>query len=710
LAEQEDPGLEMSATQEQTGRIHPGVAVAAATVGEAVHRLVRERLAAGTPPLDPFRGLHLDDADVERLLTRTPLDQFGDGTSAKHVPLTLPRRVESSPLGVAQRGLSLSDFEVAVLVLCLLPEIDGSYGPLIGFLHDDVTRKQPTVELALSLFAPDGPERLDSLHAFAAGSNLRAWQLIQMPQEEALIRQPLHLDRAFLWFLLGEPGLDTGLTDVAHVRASGQTAQAVVSPALEAMLTGEGAVPPVLMYGEDEQACLAMASAAARVARRPLLVIDGGRLAETEMPASTLQRCLREAVLKGFLPCVSGASAVLQHASSKAAACRQVLLDCPLPVVLTTESSAGEVPFGGRGVVPLVVSAPTAASRLERWREAAGAHEIVDDERTLLALAEATVLSDSAIDEVVAVAAATAQTSGEAPNIQHVQQAARGVLRQRASSLTLTTPRFCWDDIVLPPDRLHLLRHLCSRVRYRSHVRETWGMGHGSLPGVTALFAGEPGTGKSMAAEVIATDLGLDLCKIDLSQVVSKYIGETEKNLARIFAEAEGCGVVLVFDEADALFGKRSAVRDSHDRYANLEISYLLQRMERYRGLAVLTTNLRSNLDEAFTRRIGVSVSFPMPGAPDRLRIWQRALADAPCDAQLTLSDLAERLELAGGAIVNVAVAAAHLAAEDGGMIDGDRLVRAMRWELQKMGRLMDNDALDALTPLAASPNGRGGK
>ena len=250
------------------------------------------------------------------------------------------------------------------------------------------------------------------------------------------------------------------------------------------------------------------------------------------------------------------------------------------------------------------------------------------------------------IEEVATVAEATALADGVEATGGHIQRAARSALRQRAPSLSVNAPRFTWDDIVLPADRLLVLRHLCSRVRYRSQVQQTWGLGRGIMPGVTALFAGLPGTGKSMAAEVIASDLGVDLCKIDLAQVVSKYIGETEKNLAKIFNEAEQCGVVLIFDEADALFGKRSDVKDSHDRYANIETSYLLQRMERYRGLAVLTTNLRANLDDAFTRRIGVAIDFPMPGAADRLRLWQRALAGAPLDEGLNLQELAERLEI----------------------------------------------------------------
>jgi len=218
----------------------------------------------------------------------------------------------------------------------------------------------------------------------------------------------------------------------------------------------------------------------------------------------------------------------------------------------------------------------------------------------------------------------------------------------------------------------------------------------GSLLGVTALFAGEPGTGKSMAAEVVAAELGL--CRIDLSQVVDKYIGETEKNLGRLFDDAEASGAVLVFDEADAIFAKRGAVQDSHDRYANLQTGYLLARLERYRGLAILTTNLRANMDEAFTRRITVQVEFPLPDAADRLRLWRSVLEGSACQG-LDLAALAELAALPGGAIMNAALTAAHLAAEEGGPIDGPRLLRALRGEFRKMGQLFDDRITLALAP-----------
>jgi len=264
--------------------------------------------------------------------------------------------------------------------------------------------------------------------------------------------------------------------------------------------------------------------------------------------------------------------------------------------------------------------------------------------------------------------------------------------RKLASLAQKITPRYRWEDIVLPEDRLQQLREICNSVKYRSLVYEVWGFGRKLAlgKGVNVLFAGPSGTGKTMAADIMAADLGLDLYKIDLSTVVSKYIGETEKNLARIFAEAETSNAILFFDEADALFGKRSEVRDAHDRYANIEISYLLQKMEEYEGVVILATNLRKNMDDAFVRRMHFTVDFPFPSERDRRRIWGQIWPDGtPQSPDLDSDFLARRFELAGGNIRNIALAASFLAADDGGAVSMEHLIRATRREYQKMGKVI---------------------
>jgi SpoVK/Ycf46/Vps4 family AAA+-type ATPase len=249
-------------------------------------------------------------------------------------------------------------------------------------------------------------------------------------------------------------------------------------------------------------------------------------------------------------------------------------------------------------------------------------------------------------------------------------------------------PSADWAELVLPPERLDALHQLAAQVRRRSVVYDDWGFGkRGSRGlGISALFAGPSGTGKTMAAEVIARELRLDLYRIDLSAVVSKYIGETEKNLRRVFDAAERGGAVLLFDEADALFGKRTEVQDSHDRFANIEVSYLLQRMEAYAGLAILTTNMRAALDDAFVRRLRFVVEFPFPDAPQRAEIWRRVFPAGVPLAELNFDALA-RMDIAGGNIRNVALGAAFLAADAEEPVGPTHLIAAARTEYAKLDR-----------------------
>jgi SpoVK/Ycf46/Vps4 family AAA+-type ATPase len=247
-----------------------------------------------------------------------------------------------------------------------------------------------------------------------------------------------------------------------------------------------------------------------------------------------------------------------------------------------------------------------------------------------------------------------------------------------------------WQDLVLPDGELATLRQVAAQGRHRALVQEEWGFGAtgGRGLGISALFEGESGTGKTLAAEVIAGDLGLDLYRVDLSQVVSKYIGETEKNLRRVFDAAEGGGAVVLFDEADAIFGRRSEVRDSHDRYANIEVGYLLQRMEAFQGIAILTTNFKSAIDPAFVRRLRFVVRFPFPDERMRERMWQQVFPTQAPVSGLDTAALA-RLSVTGGNIRNIALHAAFLAAADGGLATMAHVLAAARGEYQKLGRTL---------------------
>jgi SpoVK/Ycf46/Vps4 family AAA+-type ATPase len=336
-----------------------------------------------------------------------------------------------------------------------------------------------------------------------------------------------------------------------------------------------------------------------------------------------------------------------------------------------------------RAAVRLDVRRPSAAEQRELWRDSLGtrAEQLNGQVDVLVGQFN---FSAQEIASVVREAAADGSWEFE---IDELWDMCRGQARPRLDDLAQRiTSTAAWDDLVLPPRQLDTLREIAVHVRRRATVQEVWGFSAKSArgQGISALFAGTSGTGKTMAAEVLSGELQLDLYRIDLSAVVSKYIGETEKNLRRVFDAAESGSAILLFDEADALFGKRSEVKDSHDRYANIEVSYLLQRMEAYRGLAILTTNLKSALDSAFMRRIRFAVDFPFPDTAQRTEIWRRVFPAATPTRELDVTRLA-RLNVAGGNIHNIALHAAYRAADSGEPVRMEHLLWAARAEYAKL-------------------------
>jgi hypothetical protein len=613
-------------------------------------------------------------------------------------------------------------FDADVLLLVLAPELDLRYERLYAYLQDDVTQRRPSVDLALNVICGSVDEKLAHRASFAPDAPLFRHRLVWMHADPVgghalFLRQVLKLDDQIANLLLGLRVRDHRLAPLCVV--PGIAADPVEAPADASLhriataarnaLARQRAFPLHLRGGTVLVRRRAAESLARRLGRG-LLHLDLTQPSQVQRD-DLLRLAVREAWLQDQLLYLDGLDPTVDGRPW------DVLLESlgrlPLPVLVAGPNEWRPPSTRGLGMVGLDLGIPDVAVRRVHWADrttcVGAAIEPADIDR----LAETFPLDVDQIADAVAVAehrAAPRATADATARVTFADLAATGREQARHDLGNLATriePAHTWDQLVLPPDSIAQLRELCSRVRHQRQVLHRWGFetrltyGHGA----TALFAGPSGTGKTMAAEVIAGDLSRDIHKVDLAGVPSKYIGETEKNLERIFATAEQANAILFFDEADALFGKRSEVRDSHDRYANIETAYLLQRMERYSGIAILATNLRGNMDAAFTRRLAFTVAFPFPEDDERRRIWEGIWPkDVPLDPRLRkeIAALATRFTLSGGQISNAALAAAFLAAADRGVVRLTHILQAIRREYEKIGHTLSSDELRAAFPGAA--------
>ena len=607
---------------------------------------------------------------------------------------TAPAATQPSALDAVCRTFSLSDFERSVVLACAAPELDGQFAELLASAHGAPGHSAPTFGLCLAT--------LPGAHwsALLPDAALRYWHLIELGPGP-LTTAPLHIDEWLLHVLTGTFGIDqrlapllTRLDEPSAPSAAVEHAATELTNAWLRPLTGA----PVTLRGAAGPPGRALVAESCRHLNWQAYLLNAadlpGPAAEQDTMARLWQRTAMLHCAALLLECHdSGDSAVRANLNRFADR-----LSTPSAVAVPDCERVGTRPA-------LTIDAPSPAPDEQRalWQRALsidpagppalnGALDRVIDQFDMdpdsIAAAAARAINDS-------------HTDGEHPDLgsaiwQACRHCSRGGLDQLAQRLQSTAT---FDDLVLPAAQRALLADILAHVRHRSLVYRDWQMSGPSARGlgVSVLFAGPSGTGKTLAAEVLANTLALDLYRIDLSQVVSKYIGETEKNLRRVFAAAAASGAVLLFDEADALFGKRSEVRDSHDRYANVEISYLLQAMESYRGLAVLTTNMRSALDSAFLRRLRFVVSFPFPGPADRAEIWRRAFPPATPTAGLDYARLAQ-LAVAGGNIRSIAVAAAFLAADAGVPVGMNEVLRAAVAEYAKLERPLSDAEIGGWT------------
>jgi hypothetical protein len=513
----------------------------------------------------------------------------------------------------------------------------------------------------------------------------------------------LSIDERILHFLTGVDDVDERLADIARpvaaVDALPPSHNAVARRIAETWArTMEHGDPPVVqLCGSDAAAKQAVASAACGYLGMSVLALPMRAIPSPGHEAATLVRlCEREALLSDrvvLLDCDD----VGEGEPHRDAATDHFIETIRTPLIVSLPERR---PTPRRPTLTIDVERPTVVEQRALWHESLGiereAFPALDDEIDGLVAqfhVNLPTIRGVCAEAMGTLAAGTdngGDASPDAPAVgRALWQSCRRQARPRLDDLAQRIePGAGWDDLVLPEAQRRTLWEIAVHVRRRATVYERWGFARRNERGlgITALFSGSSGTGKTMAAEVLAADLMLDLYRIDLSAVVSKYIGETEKNLRRVFDTAEQGGAILLFDEADALFGKRSDVKDSHDRFANIEVSYLLQRMEAYRGLAILTTNLKESLDKAFVRRLRFIVEFPFPDAGLRADIWRHAFPPETPTEGLDPARLG-RLNVAGGNIRNIALAAAFLAAEDGSSVTMAHLLRAARGEYEKLGR-----------------------
>jgi Winged helix domain, variant/ATPase family associated with various cellular activities (AAA) len=685
-ADAPEPATPPSSAEASLAHLFARLEIVEARVRAAVDR----RRADDADPNDRFRGLYISDAQVDGLLAGpggpwVPEEVDAMTTAALAAIEAEADAAERAGADLRLRRLAtsfgLDAYDVELLLIALAPDLDPRFERLYGYLHDDVSRRRASAGLALELCssgaspgAGPGRARLGPLGPLVAGGLV----VVEDPDRPFLTRALRVPDRVAAHLLgddTADPAIEPLLVDsvAAEIGDVGILARAIAA-----------SVP--LIYIRERPGASGHSLARAALARigRPAVELDLARLGPLDEPRTIAAAAAREAGLLGAGLVVGPIEPLVEQGQSAVRA--------------VAESRRGIVLIGNRAwdpawalEPPLLLDAPVATigERHEMWLSSLNGATPTGFDPAIVTLAFR--LAPGQIRRAAQAAHRASDAAGRGMTVDDISAGARA---QNAAGLERLARRIepivGWDDLVLPPVVDAQLRELTARARHRETVAGEWGMGQRSrAQGITALFAGDSGTGKTMSAEVLANDLDFDLYVIDLSTVVDKYIGETEKNLDRIFTEADRVNGVLLFDEADALFGKRSEVKDARDRYANVEVAYLLQRMESFDGVAILTTNLRTNVDDAFTRRLDAIVDFPMPEEDDRRRLWAANLpSSVPQTEGIDLAFLARQFRVSGGNIRNICVTAAYLAAADGRAVSMADLIRGTDREYRKLGRL----------------------
>jgi SpoVK/Ycf46/Vps4 family AAA+-type ATPase len=612
---------------------------------------------------------------------------------------------------------NLSPFDVDALLICLAPEIHLKFEKLYAYLQDNLTKKRASVDLVLGLLSRTFENKLSARQRFAPQAPLMRHLLLALSSEipernPSLLACLVSVDERINQYLLGSDQIDARLMSWVRRTDSAVAWQDLILPEgikdrLENFIRGflkrsesagksEGLI--LCFQGPSGAGKEETAAALCRELGIPLLVVNTARLLHGDLSVETAAGLLfREALIQQAALYFDRYDVLLGD-ESKVSHGRETLvqeLEHFSGLTFLT-GQAGSEPAGVcRGKYFIRVDFPILAYPLRKQFLQDSLDGLASPDIDLGALTNKFHLTVGQMRDAIVMARSLAlwrDPANGSLTSDDLYIACRSQSNHKLSSLAIKiSPKYSWSDIVLPQEQMAQIRELLNYVKYRDVVYGAWGFAQKlSLgKGLNVLFSGLSGTGKTMAAEIMARELGLDLYKIDLSMVVSKYIGETEKNLSAIFQEAKDSNAILFFDEADALFGKRSEVKDAHDRYANIETAYLLQKMDEYEGIVILATNLRNNMDEAFTRRIQVTIDFPFPEEEYRRQIFEGIFPkQAPVSSDIDFAFLARQFKLTGGNIKNIALHAAFLAAEDDKRIGMAQIIRATKREFEKIGKL----------------------
>jgi hypothetical protein len=699
-----------------------------------LHRQVLRLRAAALLREDQFRGLYISDEEVDAILLQSgsrAAQRVSDRTDSTPTMRSLLSSIESAgrnitmrlqasesagidvPLFRLARIFDLSPFERFALLITVAPELDIYFETLYAYVQNDVSKKRPTPDLILRLFCSSLQESLSMRIVFSPSGKLLSVPLIHFgaeapDRESSVLSRPLCAEPRIVDYLLQQNETDARLRSFTVIHDPERSFGNVHLPEslmhdlknAACSLSDQGGL--ISLQGPKGCGKRTVAEAISNEQHRPVLTARLDLLATNSLALpQALQLLQREALLQGANLYLDSAELLfLPDATAQQKTSLLHLLDPQ--GFLTFVGTCSTVSLADRSgkctCLSFAIPPPDFAHRILLWSEAIGAvaalGRTVSPDVDAAVLANKFVLTGAEIHSVCREAAARSMLhdSGGFIGLADLEAIARAQsnqgLRRLAQKVNCIHD---WPDLVLPARSIRQLQEVCSSEKYRHIVYSQWGYDRrlAQGKGLNILFSGPSGTGKTMAAGIIARALALDLYKIDLSSVISKYIGETEKQLSQIFHEAASSNAILFFDEADALFGKRSEVKDAHDRYANVEVAYLLQKMEEYEGVVILATNCRRNMDEAFTRRMHHVVEFPFPDADLRERIWKGLVPEgAPLAAGVDFAFLARQFELSGGNIRNVALGAAFLAAEGRGEICMEDFIRATARELQKLGRL----------------------